>query len=305
MKSKLRAIAVLPLYIVAAAAQPADQQPEIRTSDVDRFYALYDATAGKPSPAQLQRYIDGGTEGFRAFARMRNTTGERIALAMEQRPEIYSKARHCAAALRGIKPRLATALARLKEIYPEASLAPVTLAVGRGKPVGVADRSGVMIGQEALCAADFMNPSVEDRFVHVIAHEFIHVQQEQFYRENPDEKVLRASLIEGGAELIGELISGSVSYAHLPSAVKGREKEFETTFLAERDKAAMGSAWLYNYPGTADHPADLGYWIGYRIVKAYYRKATDKRAALREIIELRNPEELLANSGWEPGISMA
>lgn len=304
MKSKLRALAVLPLLILAAAAAPTDHQPEIRTSDVDRFYALYDATAGKPSPAQLQLYIDDGTKGFRAFAKMRNTTGERIALAMKQRPEIYANARHCAAALPAIKSRLAKALKRLKEIYPKASLAPVTLAVGRGKPVGVADKSGVMIGQEALCAADFMNPSVEDRFVHVIAHEFIHVQQEQFYGENPDEKVLRASLIEGGAEFIGELISGSVSYAHLPLAAKGREREFETAFLADKDKAAIGSAWLYNYPGTADHPSDLGYWIGYRIAKAYYRKATDKRAALRGIIELRNAEELLANSGWEPGIAL-
>lgn len=304
MKRKLRALAALPLYILSVAAQPADQQPEIRTSDVDRFYALYDSTAGKPSVAQLQSYIDHGTEGFRAFAKMRNTTGERIALAMEQRPEIYADARNCAAALPAIKSRIAKALTHLMEIYPEASLAPVTLAVGRGKPVGVANKSGVMIGQEALCAADFMNPAVEDRFVHVVAHEFIHVQQEQFYGENPDEKVLRASLIEGGAEFIGELISGSVSYAHLPSAVKGREKEFENAFLADKDKAALGSAWLYNYPGTADHPADLGYWIGYRIVKAYYRKATDKRAALREIIQLRNAEELLANSGWEPGIAL-
>jgi hypothetical protein len=304
MKSKLRAIAALPLCIFAAAAQPADQQPEIHTSDVGSFYALYDSTAGKPSAAQLQLYIDEGTDGLRAFAKMRNTTGERVALAIEQRPEIYAKARHCAAALPAIKSRLAEALMRLKEIYPEASLAPITLAVGRGKPVGVANKSGVMIGQEALCAADFMNPIVEDRFVHVIAHEFIHVQQEQFYGENPAEKVLRASLIEGGAEFIGELISGSVSYKHLPAAMKGREREVEIAFLAEKDNRAMGSAWLYNYPGTAERPADLGYWIGYRIVKAYYRKAADKRAALREIIELGNPEQLLANSGWEPGIAL-
>ena len=293
--------ALVPL--VAMAPQPA-AGPEIRTSDVERFYALYDSTGGKPSAEQLQAYIDGGTEGFRAFAKMRNTTGERIAQAIEKQPEIYVKARQCANVLPAVKPRVATALARLKEIYPEAVLAPVTLGVGRGKPVGTADRNGVMIGQESLCAvADFMNPDVEDRFVYVIAHEYAHVQQSQFMEEELEGNVLTTSLLEGGAEFIGELISGSVSYKHLALAVKGREKKFETAFLADFDKPAIGSAWLYNHPGTAEHPADLGYWIGYRIAKAYYRNAKDKRQALRDIIEMRDPKAFLAKSGWQPGMT--
>jgi hypothetical protein len=289
--------------LAAMAPQPA-AGPEIRTSDVERFYALYDSTGGRPSAVQLQAYIDGGTEGFRAFTRMRNTTGERIAQAIEQQPEVYVKARQCADVLSAVKTRLATALARMKQVYPEAVLAPVTLGVGRGRPVGTADRNGVMIGQESLCAvADFMNPNVEDRFVNVIAHEYVHVQHEQFFGENPQEKVLKATLIEGGAEFIGQLISGSVSYKHLAPAVRGREKVFETAFLADLYKPAIGSAWLYNHPGTAEHPADLGYWIGYRITKAYYRNASDKRQALRDIIELRDPKAFLAKSGWRPGMT--
>lgn len=303
MKARL-AIALAALVpLVAMAPQPA-AGPEIRTSDVERFYALYDSTGGKPSAEQLQAYIDGGTEGFRAFTKMRNTTGERIAQAIEKQPEIYVKARQCANVLPAVKPRVATALARLKEIYPEAVLAPVTLGVGRGKPVGTADRNGVMIGQESLCAvADFMNPDVEDRFVYVIAHEYAHVQQSQFMEEELEGNVLTTSLLEGGAEFIGELISGSVSYKHLALAVKVREKKFETAFLADFDKPAIGSAWLYNHPGTAEHPADLGYWIGYRIAKAYYRNAKDKRQALRDIIEMRDPKAFLAKSGWQPGMT--
>lgn len=302
MKARF-AIALAALVPLAAmAAQPA-AGPEINTTDVDRFYKLYDSTGGKPSAEQLQVYIDGGTDGFRAFTKMRNTNGERIAQAIEKQPEIYAKARQCAKVLPAVKTRIATALARLKQLYPEAVLSPITLGVGRGKPVGTADRNGVMIGQESLCAvAEFMNPDVEDWFVYVIAHEYAHVQQSQFYDEDPEEKVLKATLIEGGAEFIGELISGSVSYKHLARAVKGREKDFETTFLADLDKPAIGSAWLYNYPGTAEHPADLGYWIGYRITKAYYQNARDKRHALRDIIELRDPKAFLANSGWRPGM---
>ena len=92
---------------------------------------------------------------------MRNTTGERIAQAIEKQPQIYVNAKECAAVLPAVKRRLAKARSRLKEVYPEASLPPVTLAVGRGKPVATADENGVMVGLEALCAGDLLNPNIE------------------------------------------------------------------------------------------------------------------------------------------------
>lgn len=302
MKHRHRAVAVIPFALLAAAARPVGNSPEIRTSDVDRFYQLYDATGGRPTAVQLQTYLDGGSEGLLTFAKMRNTTGERIAQAIAAKPDAYVAARKCAAALPAVRNRLGRALAKLNQLYPEANLPPITIAVGRGKPVGTADANGVMIGLEALCATDFMNPDVEDRFVYVIAHEYVHVQQSRFFGDEEQQTVLKAALNEGGAEFLAELIAGSVSYQHLPAAVKGREREFETAFLADQDRAATGSAWLYNHPGTPERPADLGYWIGYRIAKAYYRNAPDKRAALRDIIELRDPKGLLAKSGWKPGM---
>src|SRR4029453_6009669 len=109
------------------------QGPEIRTSDVERFYALYDSTGGKPSAAQLQAYLDGGTDGLLAFAKMRNTTGEQIAQAIEKQPQIYVNAKECAAVLPAVNRRLAKALGRLKEVYPEATPPPRGGWRGRGK----------------------------------------------------------------------------------------------------------------------------------------------------------------------------
>jgi hypothetical protein len=37
-------------------------------------------------------------------------------------------------------------------------------------------------------------------------------------------------------------------------------------------------------------------------VKSYYEHAQDKRAALRDIIQVEDPKALLARSGWYPGI---
>lgn len=291
---------------LALAATVSDSRPEIRTSDVDRFYAVYDAAGGKPTVEQLQRdYLDRGSDGLDEFARLRRITGERVAAAIAERPQLYADARRCAAALPAVRDRLATALARLGALYPQAVFPLVTIAVGRGKPVGVGNAGGgVMIGLEALCAADFFTPDLEDRFVTVITHEYVHVQQPAAQVEDPNDTVLKAALIEGGAEFVTELVTGSISYGHLVAATQGRERVLETEFAADQDAKALGSDWLYNGLGTPERPGDLGYWVGYRIAKAYYVHARDKTAALREIIEVRDPKAFLARSGWYPGIEL-
>ena len=58
--------------------------------------------------------------------------------------------------------------------------------------------------------------------------------------------------------------------------------------------------WLYNRGATADRPGDLGYFIGYRIAEAYYARTSDKRLALKAIIEVSNAAEFLGQSGYNP-----
>jgi hypothetical protein len=50
----------------------------------------------------------------------------------------------------GVKQRLTADLSKLAAFYPEAKFPPVTLLVGRGRPVGITDGSGVSMGLEAL-----------------------------------------------------------------------------------------------------------------------------------------------------------
>jgi uncharacterized protein YjaZ len=47
---------------------------------------------------------------------------------------------------------------------------------------------------------------------------------------------------------------------------------------------AEAKDWLYN--GNQSDPADLGYFMGYQICKAYMKQATDKPKAIAEILEL-------------------
>jgi hypothetical protein len=287
----------------SAPGASATVEPVIHTDDVDRFYRLYAAANGLPSAEQLQHdYLDAGTDGLHQLARLRNVTGTSIAANLAKRPEIYADAKRCTAVLPRVRERLKAALHKLGELYPNARFPPVTIAIGRGKPVGIGSPvSGVQIGLEALCATNWLTANVEDRFVQVISHEYVHVQQVQTLVDDEHPTVLGASLIEGAADFVGEQISGGVAYSYLGAMTKGREKEIETAFVGDMQTRDL-SNWLYN--SMPEKPSDLGYWVGYRIVKSYYQHAPDKQRALREIIEMNDPERFLAASGWQPGIKL-
>lgn len=287
----------------ACARAPAPPAPVIEIADIDRFYELYDRMDGRPTAAQLQNdYLDKGSQGLRDFAQRRRITGEAIAETLAARPALYVEARRCADVMPRVRERAGAALAELVRLYPPAHRPAVTVAVGRGKPVGIGyPDTGVQLGLEALCAIDYFTADIEDRFVYVIAHEYIHVQQAGALADGETPTVLRLALLEGAADFIGELIAGGVAHAHFDALTAGRETEIETRFLADLDNTDL-SDWFYN--GTLEQPGDLGYWVGYRIVKAYYLRSSDKARAVREILEMTDPKAFLAKSGWRPGAEL-
>src|ERR1700678_468156 len=300
-------IAILrPARSVVSAFADRTPGPVIQIEDVDRFYKVYDAAGGHPTADQLQHdYLDPGSDGLHNLAKARNVTGARIADNIAKHPEIYSDARQCMAALPRVRQRVGVALRKLGRLYPEARFPPVTIAVGRGKPVGVGSPvTGLQIGLEALCAVKWMDTNIEDRFVRIIAHEYIHVQQAAALSDDEHPTLLERSLIEGAAEFGAELLTGQpgeVTSPQMRAATQGHEKEIESAFLTDEESTDF-SKWLDN--STYYNQADLGYWVGYRIVKSYYQHDSDKRGALREIIEMTDPKAFLAKSGWFPGIKL-
>jgi hypothetical protein len=301
-----RTLVTAACLVLTAAATTA--QPVISTLDVTRFYAVYDAAHGQPSAEQLQHeYLDAGSDGLHRLARERRVTGESIAANLAKNPDQYANARRCMAVLPAVHDRLLGVFQTYAIVYPQAQFLPVTIAVSRGKPVGIADESGVIIGLEALCAVQWMNPNVEDRFVHIIAHEMTHVQQAlanpTLYNE-PSPTLLDRALAEGAAEFMAELTSGQsgeVGGDDFAARTKGREREIDESFLADENSTDL-SKWIDN--STVTTCGDLGYWVGYRIVKSYYGHAADKQQAVQDIIGMHDPKAFLAASGWYPGIQI-
>lgn len=275
---------------------------EVRTADVTRFFQVLDAADGAPTAEALRRgYLEPGTDALREFSSSRIGGMDRLARAIPERPELFASARDCAADLPAVRQRVLAALGRLDELLPSARFPPATIVVGRGTTGGVTTPAGVVIGLEALCNADWMQADITDRFAHLIAHEYVHVQQPGAAVEVDAPTVLYQAWLEGGAEFVGELISGEVANAHLRDWTRGRECTLEREFFEDLDSTDL-SPWFYNGPGDAARRGDLGYWVGHRIARAYYLAAADKQGAIVELLSVTpsSAHRLLAASGWQP-----
>jgi uncharacterized protein YjaZ len=133
----------------------------------------------------------------------------------------------------------------------------------------------------------------------LVTHELVHSQQPNI--DNANESLLSQAIIEGSADFIATLILGrqtmsNAVFEYGENNLKELWAEFTTDM--ETNKTYDETSWFYNYsevrPG--GRPADLGYYLGYKVTQAFYQNATDKKQAIKEIIKMENPEELLKKS---------
>jgi hypothetical protein len=212
-------------------------------------------------------------------------------------------------------------LAKLTELYPEARFPNIYFLIGTTSSGGTTGRNGMLIGTEQQAIGpdtplDELPQWIQagrgvwrglGQLVGTVVHEAVHTQQ----KPRPDDQhdtLLRHSLGEGIADFLAELAVGPWA-ANTPRQTYGRAHEHDVWVDFQRDMHRYEEnnstirTWMYNgrLPAGQNHGAvDIGYWVGYRIAGAYYARATDKRAAVRELLELKDPERLLAESGYNP-----
>lgn len=304
MSAHRLALVLAALLAAGLARAAAPEAPvAVRSDDVDRFYRVYDEAHGRPTAEALQAgYLDPGSVGLHQYVAARIKSAASLQHAIDVRPADFAGARRCLAPLADTKARLPAVFARLVDAYPAARIAPVTLVIGRDDTGGNTTPDGVLIGVETMCRANWLDDDIATRFVHIIAHEMAHVQQPAAAQDDvPGATLLFQSLLEGGADFMAELTSGGTANPQLQRWARGHECTIEQAF--EKDAPGTDlSHWLYNGVGTPDKPGDLGYWVGYRIVNAYYEHATDKKAAVATLLHIDNASapQFLKDSGWKP-----
>lgn len=258
------------------------------TSDITLFWETVDRASPDSLESMLQRdYLNRGTAGLRDFIPGRILGASQLAQMITSRRARYDAIRQSSLRVTEAEPGIRAAFRALEERYPDAVFPDVYFVIGRFNSGGTISSNGLLIGAEM-----YDDPQ---RLPSIVAHELVHFQQRSLTAQP---SLLVQSFREGSADFVGEMIAGT----HINSAAHGyglaHERELWKEFREQMEGTSY-TGWMYGDP-PGERPADLGYFIGYRIAKAYYDRAADKAAALRDILRAEDVAGILSRSGYSP-----
>lgn len=292
---------LIPLFLLLfsfAFASPAQDTPKVFTSDIDNFWIAYDSVQTTSDTLKqinfIQTlYIDKGTRGLKAFMVARNYNAKLWVALIRKYPKFWNSIRPNTLTVKSYAAEIEKSIVRFKELYPDLKEAKMYFTVGGLRSGGTTMNDMVLIGSEIATGnastdvSEFTNNWLEgvfknqqaDNLVVLNIHEYVHTQQ-----KGEPKNLLGQAIKEGACDFIMELVVGKPLQNNY--IIYGKEHE---TILKEEFKTEMlsnnYSNWLYN-GSNAKTVADLGYFMGYTICRSYYNNATDKKKAVREIIEL-------------------
>jgi hypothetical protein len=323
LTTALAAAGAIP-HTIAVGAADADRKQEIPefnrdpararliADDLERFWRAWDRAAENPDQRRSifqSEYLDAGSPGLQAFVDLRIGGVDQLLATIDAHPRYYASLRAQMPKIRAMAEPVQELLYRLQELLPKAVFPPTYLMVGVMNTGGTIHFDGLLIGVE-MYGKTPDTPTDElgrwhqavigapEDIVAIIAHEMIHFQQLALTRAAPPTTLLGLSLYEGAADFVAELLAGRHVNHHIHEWAMPREVELWTEFRKVMHGEEYGD-WLYSGEIDADRPADLGYFIGYRIVQAFFGKAEDKKAVLRDILSMTDAEEFLRLSGYE------
>ena len=301
------ALALLtPLACGSAQAVDDPERARLVTEDIPRFWEAFDARKKLGTAAALDTlYLKPGTRGLKDWKRLRLTDAATMAKTVDSAAPYYESARASTLRVAEQEPRIRAAFRKLDELYDDAVFPDVYFVIGRLNSGGTPSDAGLLIGAEMYGRTDdpvagrmgawlaaVLRP-VED-VPGIVAHELVHYQQ-----RSPGRSLISRAVNEGSADFIGEMISGININAHVHAwvfAEEGRERalweEFRTRMRGSDDKG-----W-FTTDDASKRPKDLAYFMGYRIAQSYYERATDKKAAIHDILRVKDAEDFLERSGY-------
>jgi len=280
-------------------------QAKIVTDDIVRFWQAFDqAKAGDAVKAYQDLYITPGSPGVQGFLPGRIRNAADFAKNLARMPKYYEGIREQTLRVALEEHQIRAAFYALKYLYPAAVFPNVYFVIGRLSSGGISIDNGLVIGTEfysrtASTPVDELsdwaraNAKGPEGLPHIVAHELIHFQQ----RPTSDKSLLASSIVEGSADFLAEMISGAHINPLAHAYGDAHEAQVWAEFQADIQKKDM-SRWLYNGDESKDRPADMGYYVGYKISQAYYNKATDKRRAIREILNITDFAKFARDSGY-------
>lgn len=278
------------------------------TTDIKNFWKAYDL-AHQDTANRLaiykKYYVEAGTIGLQDYFAIKVGSVKKFVETHDGKPNFYAAIRKNTFMVESQKPQMIASFVKFKQLYQAASFPDVYFVIGAFTSGGTSTESGLLIGlDQGVRTSDipvteltlWQNNNFNNLsgLPNTIAHELIHFNQNGMKR---DTSLLHGVMVEGMADFIGELISGNNANPRLHVWAKGKEKQIWTDFEKEM-YLKRSYNWIANSnQETADKPADLGYWVGYQICKAYYDKSVDKAKAVNDMLNIKDYKAFYQESG--------
>ena len=277
----------------------------VTTIDIDHFWNAFDnlkncRTFSDSVHSFQELYLDKATNGLLDFIQVRDFTAEKFVAAVSKNSAFYKSVRKNTYEAKKAGPVIEEVFTRFKELYADFKPFKVCFAIGIKNTGGTVSNQFVLIGTEITTSTRSMDSvnsnEIIEKLKGIVAHECVHTQQKPYADSNALKcPLLYHSIKEGSCDFIAELITGRSRSSEFGEQ---NENKLWTQFKNELCNQNIGN-WLYNGSSVKDKPADLGYFVGYSIVKEYYRNASNKQQAIIDIIGMADPIQLLLASRYD------
>lgn len=284
------------------------EQAQLVTADIDRFWHAYDQAQRAPARAVEiydREYFDEGSVGLQDYYALKIKDTGLFVKNQLAKPNFYRAIRPNSLRVAAQTAQIRAGFRKLKEVYPAAVFPNVYFVMGRWNSGGTASGHGMLLGTDQNCATPDTprgELSLWERnglgtlanLPAVVAHEQIHYLQQK----GGAPTLLRGAIDEGMADFLAELTAGANPNARLQAYGLAHEKQIWAGFQREM-RGTDWHNWIANASQeTADKPADLGYFVGYRICQRYYAEMADKKQAVQDMLNISDFPAFLAKSRY-------
>lgn len=301
----------------------AQQRSVIETTDIDHFWKAFDHLAAATSTRDSiniiqQEYFNTATPYFKKFIKAREFTPEEYVLLIKSCPRFWKSIRPLTENIAHRKKEIEEVFYRLNDSLPSFKCPDVCFAIGCLRTGGTTSSDLILIGAEIAAADDSVDKAELNDWlksvlghtgdiVSMVAHESVHTQQKGFpffeifsLLGHKKLTLLNMAIVEGSADFFTRKFLGLNINAGIYDYGEAHQcalwKEFERDM---EDQPFNYEYWLYNGNNAKGRPADMAYYIGYKITESFYAQATNKPKAVKTILKRGHYKKVYRGSGFQ------
>lgn len=295
---------------------PRSSQPtrSIEFADITNFWNAFDALklakTKSDSVEIIQReYIDVSTKSFKKFVEKRNFTAHEYISIIQAYSKFWASIRPLTLDIKNRLSEIEEVFAKYEAVLPNFNRPKICFAIGCLRTGGTTSGDLVLIGSEIAAANNHVDKSEmygwlwnvvgnTGDIVSMIAHEIIHTQQyDNRLISGRDNILLEQTMKEGVADFFTlEFLSRNIN-AKVFEYGKENECSLIYEFLNDLENHPNDyKRWIYQGNSEIGRPADLGYYIGYKIAKLYYDSSNNKYKAIKDLLNVKNYQKIFKES---------